>query len=1817
MDYHRSTDGDAMDRLSTRTSRRDALLRTLAPRASSAPFAQMDSAWHRRFRSQSHWTQPPSASWRQGRCQWDNRQRHHHHQGDPSTGRTTTSLPEPHVQALSSGRRGESIERHEDVQRASRRHDSTEDFGHCQRGYGPLPRVDGQHHHRTRRGPRQRKFNRGAWHPSTLPDRFTRRFPHLRHHPYHPSNRLVPRPFGLRVAPIIMSGSNRRRRRDDPNEDARERRQFTGNEGQHSRSATLRDYRDLQQASFSSEHGTDTAPPQDVGGATTRSTQTDQPNNSDDDIDIGISSAAHNPSDGRDSSPQHSRGTTVGTDTESGSAGASGEAQTTVRCPEATYVIQDLSIQASSASQTTGQDAAHDEHSGTDTVPTGDDDSDDDGSIDGDDDVHYAQLERALHQDVTSAISTAIEQHWTQHIARDRERRRSYLHQREQRARSRSAHATSRRRTDSISTHPGPGDGSLTRGTASSYPAPPYPRPSAHFHRTDRPWLAPEIRTSDQDPSYHSEAQDTTSTACRISGSAQQTPRTIPRAIVAAILAKTPEDHRQTTSTSEDLPAQSESPGTASPSRATSVRTTSTGFATEGLREEDDAGRTSPEEIAKEAEGPTTRTVELTDQDDIQKLQETLASLKSTCPTPTPTTLVDTAVATAEKLVTIATTSGTGVKKAKLTPTLSMTLLPPGVTGVIDTPPELKLQWKLDDIRRGEERLALLAKKRGCLCNAFPGHRPTKEEIDKNREEQLAKQRRWEQGQEVHIVQLTCPECERRLKFRERTVKMEPKAPAEVVSVERPSEEPEDSSLLISEIFPSISALFDRPDSTLLSESDQDELLNQSGSELKQEMEQYLGKQSQESERKEGISDSQVTSTAETPRSSTGPSPAVSAAVPPPQIYSCPSGSFIESPGPDEILPAPTLASIGDPKTEVLIRRNDPQRTPYIMPKYSLELANEKGILRENMLYKGQYRNLRGEIVNLQPVLQEDCEDTEMIVVHPLDDNIIPASPNASFNSIQFRANVPLTLECKRTAHNRFSVKMIMKDAIKQVLLQLLCAHIFFGHTGAQAASTEDGDDLQRQYILPHLAEFNATFGRSPPTIGNVRNQFVGFDCTRPEFIKDFSYNTPPKCSLPEEAIKDLSVTGREKYLIYQKLTNKRLDGVRCYALHTRTAYHCGQHYHTTIDPTGSFDKRAYRLSIDECVMIMNDKKFKDPTGRMHDVIRGTNDLEWFAIGKTYTTDDGGPYCKGGSWIHPSSQAVLSGMVVHERLELSVEEEEFRVNYDSKVVTTETMKHELRCPESSMACSFGPYTYAWIPDVEQECPFAYTREVEGITVNNEDGDYVFMSTDGTSVRFVLKDQQTFCGGQVYSTHNPILFLWKFGDRPLQQTGKIDPKDVSIATYFKEADSYILEHLMDAIEREFARVMIHTCEQQVRDRKYSYWSEHSDPGLTTWILGNNTFATSSGEVIYQYLCEPLLVQAVEADQCYESLPVRLIEESLPEGYVNYFKNHHLFLEPLTHRITLSGIPIPCSSQFPAKYRNVEGKWLSITPTLNASPKPGAYNWYEIISLQRNAAKKFKTSRFDTGTYEFADVQAAGAYLDHGRTIKDISSQIANQIVKGNRVKTDGSGSYITPGIMFPGEKMWFNRAYDKTIMFLEKFGTVCSILFGLHAIISIIKSILTWLHRLFVLRDIHGCGLHLLFAPITWMFKATQMYKEQQEQKVEKHGKPPSGGLPPVVQQQPEQQPPQQPPDLFRQPPPEYPPPARPRPTTLELREIARPATSKETSTSVDPPTDEVSQTVVKRTYPDLPTEGEVHMYAPVYTRGRHRGSRTSYMDTYM
>ena len=810
--------------------------------------------------------------------------------------------------------------------------------------------------------------------------------------------------------------------------------------------------------------------------------------------------------------------------------------------------------------------------------------------------------------------------------------------------------------------------------------------------------------------------------------------------------------------------------------------------------------------------------------------------------------------------------------------------------------------------------------------------------------------------------------------------------------------------------------------------------------------------------------------------------------------------------GPDfSAIPSPAATAVADPQRPVHIQ-STVTNSSYSLPQYSLEIAGLTGIYRENQLYQKTSISTAGKLISLHPVgaIGEQGSTMTMTVRHPPDvEKMMPYSTAIPReNEFHFRAKIPMSVVCKRTAKDSYNVNLTMTHTVKLTLLRLLCASILFGQPGADAsqAMPDVQGRIRRSTIignqpiydkLPQIHR-NESFGRSPVMIGNVENRFIAYDCSKPTFIKDFSYSAPPKCQMPEGDHTNLKTAKPERMLIYQKISSKRYQGVRCHAAKTRQAFHCGSRHQSALDPVGSFYDRPYVISVDECLRMMSVKKFRDPKGKDHTVEPGLNNIEWFLKGKTYNTDNNGPWCQGEKWIHPITNDALSGMVVHERLELYIETETFNIDYDTGIVVADTHKHQLRCPETSLSCQFGRYTYSWKIDIDQECPLAYTKEIQGVRISNDKGDTIFMSTDGSSVRFILKDKHPYCNGIVIGTHNPILFLGKANERRLRRTRKIDPKDISIATYFKETDKFIYHQVLDIMEKEFKKVMLHSCEQQVKERKYTYWSEHKDPGLTTWIRGNATFATSTGEVIYQYKCIPLLVRAVEAQHCYESLPIRILEASAPKGWVNPYKSHQVFMEPLTHRILLSGVLTPCSKSFPPKYVTYDNKWMTVQPELAASPPPGDYNWYPIGDMKLFEGVDDFLEDVNAGIHDWEDILSTEKFLDHGIITREVVSHLTNQII--GEGSPQGKASYLRPHDIFPKEKPWLNHIFDDTIWYLDTFGRWFSIILGLVSIWRLIQTIIVWIHRLFVLRDIHGCGTHMLTMPFTWMFQSSKMYR---------------------------------------------------------------------------------------------------------------------------
>ena len=74
-----------------------------------------------------------------------------------------------------------------------------------------------------------------------------------------------------------------------------------------------------------------------------------------------------------------------------------------------------------------------------------------------------------------------------------------------------------------------------------------------------------------------------------------------------------------------------------------------------------------------------------------------------------------------------------------------------------------------------------------------------------------------------------------------------------------------------------------------------------------------------------------------------------------------------------------------------------------------------------------------------------------------------------------------------------------------------------------------------------------------------------------------------------------------------------------------------------------------------------------------------------------------------------------------------------------------------------------------------------------------------------------------------------------------------------------------------------------------------------------VRGHPTFLVPTGEVAYGYSCDRIQVKlrTLPPNQCCQQLPVKI-------------KDQHLFLEPITKRITSHCIPRSCTSSLPTRY-----------------------------------------------------------------------------------------------------------------------------------------------------------------------------------------------------------------------------------------------------------------------------------------------------------
>lgn len=592
-------------------------------------------------------------------------------------------------------------------------------------------------------------------------------------------------------------------------------------------------------------------------------------------------------------------------------------------------------------------------------------------------------------------------------------------------------------------------------------------------------------------------------------------------------------------------------------------------------------------------------------------------------------------------------------------------------------------------------------------------------------------------------------------------------------------------------------------------------------------------------------------------------------------------------------------------------------------------------------------------------------------------------------------------------------------------------------------------------FTMPTMLLFTLLVAGTEAAFTMQDNVLQGYDCSQPREVQDRTLNDAAiEC---DETHRSVEVLANQTYQLLVMEKVERFRGWKCAILDTRKVVYCGNYDHQTSFAQYDYTDLPMAPELNVCEKMIEKGLFTDPRGRNHHInVGGITALSYTEVGHTWAvgTNPGETsevQCAGGDW--EIDDLTLTDIVVTHNLKVYVVKEEFRLS--EGIVSALSDAKRLKCPSVRATCSTAEATYTWqLP--QDRCTLAVSKHVRGMLVTDELGDQVFMSTDDSLVRLILKQTESHCGRVIYSTNYPEFYLAKLPHhKPF--TRFMEPESISLSTYVNNRDDYLYNYVADQIDGEMGAVLRSNCIKRKKEGRHRFYLQHADPGLVTYTLGNGTFATSAGEALYFYQCKPVMVRAITSKICYDGLPVQPILKQEKPGDIDDVLVPDLFLEPLTRRLTKKAMVLPCSTTFRMKYQLVNQNWISADPHLRETKRP--------LDMQMpEALRQLKLNRnvdwSQGGVYKQEELKKLEEILELPKFTESLSVQIASQVGHNYQVgdaldPSNMFGSFEDPVSMYQG-------FLHRVLRFLEVWGEGAAICTSLFFIGKVISNIIGWI-----------------------------------------------------------------------------------------------------------------------------------------------------------
>ena len=619
------------------------------------------------------------------------------------------------------------------------------------------------------------------------------------------------------------------------------------------------------------------------------------------------------------------------------------------------------------------------------------------------------------------------------------------------------------------------------------------------------------------------------------------------------------------------------------------------------------------------------------------------------------------------------------------------------------------------------------------------------------------------------------------------------------------------------------------------------------------------------------------------------------------------------------------------------------------------------------------------------------------------------------------------------------------------------------------------------------------------------RKFLVGYDCKSPTTVKPVSSFITGPCDRPLDTdANSYSHSSIKTYQVVQYETRREFKGYRCEKYMTEQTFYCGNADHITPYPKQIYFRRPTYMDPDKCRKMHTIQRYTFGDGVTNSVSEGRLHVrEYYSNGsKVYAHSS---HLYGSQLVCEGAKTVLEGKTISSIVSFFREEVLYRnekiIKRKSEDLVAFYENIRLPCSVESKFCVVNGLTFTWHIPMEEHCPLYSVQYFQGEMITHSPNkahskiDKVVMSTDNSNVRFVLYGRTIACGQTYYTTNYPEILVREASssaeaDIPVAIKGIVSrpvPADeVQLSKFIVNRDDFLIHYIDKQIMKEFATVLRDDCLNNLNKLKTEHFLDRKFPGYHTYRLGGSNYLTAAGEVVYFYQCKPVLVSAVQAEKCYDVLPISIMKREKLREYIQANGEKEsvpkFFLEPLTHRITTVAKEIPCISKFFSRYRDIFSRWFAVTPQLEIVNPPSTIDMSELQNEERRITSLVDIDLSKGGLYDPASIDELVSWLENNRREEVILGQITHQV--GNL----HPGQYISPDQLFPEYTLrggsWTSFILGRLWGFFQSLGDFFSTLFGIFLFARFVWYLLKIAMNCRYLYQAHGISPNLLWACCT-------------------------------------------------------------------------------------------------------------------------------------